>query len=206
MYTPSQPNAAFLLWGAQLENSRFHTSYIPTSGSTVSRTQDNGKIENIDTSEWYSRGKGTTYIEAANGGFTTSQGFMSLYQTGYGNDWHGYYGNAPDTNSRAAYSVSAYNVRYSTSVGGGNSSAVGNSNYDAGVFFKGAQTWNSESMSYAFDGLVTSANDDRYATEHNTLNFSQLYESGFHAQFVHIKKFAFYPQKMTEAQVKALTE
>ena len=206
MYTPSQPNAAFLLWGAQLENSRFHTSYIPTSGSTVSRTQDNGKIENIDTSEWYSRGKGTTYIEAANGGFTTSQGFMSLYQIGYGNDWHGYYGNTPDANSRAAYSVSAYNVRYTTSVGGGNSSAVGNSNYDAGVFFKGAQTWNSESMSYAFDGLATSANADRYATEHNTLNFSQLYESGFHAQFVHIKKFAFYPQKMTEAQVKALTE
>ena len=206
MYTPSQGNAAFLLWGAQLENSEFHTSYIPTSGSTVSRTQDNAKIENIDTSSWYSKGKGTTYVEAATGGFTTSQGFMSLYQTGYGNDWQGYYANSPSTSNDAAYTINGYNVRYSTSVGGGNSAAIGRSNYAVGEFFKGAQTWNSESMSYAFDGLSTSAVGDRYVTEHNTLNFSQLYESGFHAQFVHIKKFAFYPEKMIETQVRVLTE
>ena len=206
MYTPSQPNAAFLLWGAQLENSEFHTSYIPTSGSTVSRTQDNAKIENIGTSSWYSKGKGSTYVEAAAGGYTTSQGFMSLYQTGYGNDWHGYYANSPSTSNNAAYTVNGYNVRYGTSVGGGNSTAVGNSSYPVGQFVKGAQAWDSEGMSYAFDGLSTSATGDRYVTEHNTLNFSQLYEAGFHAQFVHIKKFAFYPEKMTEAQVAALTE
>jgi hypothetical protein len=206
MYTPSQPNAAFLLWGAQLENSKFHTSHIPTSGSTVSRSQDNAKIENIDTSSWYSKGKGSTYVEAAAGGYTTSQGFMSLYQTGYGNDWHGYYSNTPSTSNDAAYTVNGYNVRYGTSVGGGSSSAVGNSNYPVGQFVKGAQAWDSEGMSYAYDGLSTTNTGDRYVTEHNTLNISQLYETGFHAQFVHIKKFAFYPEKMTEAQVAALTE
>lgn len=206
MYTPSQGNAAFLLWGAQLEASEFHTSYIPTNGSTVTRSNDNAKIDSIDTSDWYSSGKGTSYVEAAVGGYTTSQGFASMYESGHGNDWHGYYSNAPSTSNDAAYTVNGYNVKFATSVGGGSSASVGSSNYAPGVFVKGAQTWDSKSMHYSFSGLSTSAVSDRYVTQHNTLSFSQLYESGFHAQFVHIKKYAFYPEKMTEAQVKALTE
>ena len=206
MYTPSQSNAAFLLWGAQLEASEFHTSYIPTSGSTVTRSQENGYIYNIDTSEWYSSGKGTSYVEAAAGGYTTSQGFMSMYESSHGNDWHGYYANAPSTSNQAAYTVNGYNVKYTESVGGGNSSAVGNSSYDVGTYIKGSQTWDSEGMAYAFDGLSTSVVGDRYVTQHNILSLSQLYESGFHAQFVHIKKYAFYPVKMTEAQLQGLTE
>jgi hypothetical protein len=206
MYTPSQGNAAFLLWGAQLESSEFHTSYIPTSGSTATRSGETVLMSDIDTSSWYSSGKGTSYVEAATGGYTTSQGFASMYELNHGNDWHGYYSNAPGTDGTAAYTVNGYNSKFSQSVSGGSSATVGNSNYDPGVFFKGAQAWDSRGMSYAFDGLSTSSIGDRYVTQHDTLSFSQLYQAGFGAQFVHIKKYAFYPEKMTEAQVAALTE
>ena len=177
MYTPSTTYAAFLLWGAQLELNHWASSYIPTSGSSVTRSQENVTYNNIDTSDWYSAGKGTAYIEAASQGFMTSQGFGSMYQTGSGNDWHGFYSNSPSA-----------------------------TNGLAGVFFKGAHAYSNSEMSFAFDGKSASSSGSYTITPHNTLSFSQLYESGFHARGVYIKKYAFYPDTLSTAEITALTE
>jgi hypothetical protein len=207
MYTPSTTYAAFLLWGAQLELNHWASSYIPTSGSSVTRSQENVTYNNIDTSDWYSAGKGTAYIEAASQGFRTSQGFGSMYQTGSGNDWHGFYSNTPSaTNGLAAYTANAYNINYTYPVGGGNSSSAGNDAYLPGVFFKGAHAYSNSEMSFAFDGKAASSSGSYTITPHNTLSFSQLYESGFHASGVYIKKYAFYPDTLSTAEITALTE
>jgi hypothetical protein len=49
----------FLIWGAQLEQGAFPTSYIPTTTSTVTRTADNASITGSNFSDFYNPSEGT---------------------------------------------------------------------------------------------------------------------------------------------------
>jgi hypothetical protein len=55
-----------LVWGAQFEDSAYPTSYIPTSGSTVTRSPDLCTIEGTNFSSWYNQSEGTVFVEAKN--------------------------------------------------------------------------------------------------------------------------------------------
>ena len=46
-------------WGKQIELGLFSTSYIPTAGSTVTRTADNASITGSNFTEWYNPSEGT---------------------------------------------------------------------------------------------------------------------------------------------------
>jgi len=54
-----------LLWGAQLETGSFPTSYIPTSGSTVTRAADVASITGSNFSSWYNYDSSTVFIEGS---------------------------------------------------------------------------------------------------------------------------------------------
>jgi hypothetical protein len=49
----------FYLWGAQLEQGSFPTSYIPTQASTRTRAADNASITGKNFSEWYRQDEGS---------------------------------------------------------------------------------------------------------------------------------------------------
>jgi hypothetical protein len=51
------------IWGAQLEAGAFPTSYIPTTGSTVTRTADNARIIGSNFSDFYNPSEGTFNIK-----------------------------------------------------------------------------------------------------------------------------------------------
>ena len=51
-------------WGSQAEEGSFPTSYIPTEGSTKTRTADNASITGSNFTEWYNQSEGTLYVRA----------------------------------------------------------------------------------------------------------------------------------------------
>jgi hypothetical protein len=54
---------SFYIWGAQLEEGSFATSYIPTSGSTVTRAADVASITGTNFSSWYNQSEGTVFVD-----------------------------------------------------------------------------------------------------------------------------------------------
>jgi hypothetical protein len=52
------------VWGAQLEQGSFPTSYIPTQASTRTRAADNASITGKNFSEWYRQDEGTIFVSA----------------------------------------------------------------------------------------------------------------------------------------------
>jgi hypothetical protein len=72
------------IWAAQLEEGSFPTSYIPTSGSTVTRSPDIATIEGTNFSSWYNQSEGTVFANAKitfNEALSISQ-FPAVYETG----------------------------------------------------------------------------------------------------------------------------
>jgi len=63
--TASTGEVKVLAWGAQVEEGSFPTSYIPTSGSTVTRAADNADITGSNFSRWYEQSEGTYYAQAS---------------------------------------------------------------------------------------------------------------------------------------------
>ena len=64
--TASTGEVKVLAWGAQVEEGSFPTSYIPTAGSTVTRSVDVASMTGTNFSSWYNQSEGTTYSETRN--------------------------------------------------------------------------------------------------------------------------------------------
>ena len=67
------------VWGVQCEIGSFPTSYIPTQGSTRTRAADNAKITGKNFSEWYRQDEGTFFVDAAEpSAFVAYQAYLTL--------------------------------------------------------------------------------------------------------------------------------
>ena len=73
--SPSSGTSTVDMWGAQLEEGSSPTSYIPTSGSTVTRAADIAEITGTNFSSWYNRSEGTVFVEVEASGSAPIVGF-----------------------------------------------------------------------------------------------------------------------------------
>ena len=53
----------FYVWGAQIEEGSFATSYIPTASSSVTRAADVAEITGTNFSSFYNQSEGTVFAE-----------------------------------------------------------------------------------------------------------------------------------------------
>jgi hypothetical protein len=79
---PLNINENFYVWGAQLEQGAFPTSYIPTQASTRTRSADDASITGKNFSEWYRQDEGTFFIKSPNASgipFWSTQRVLDVY-------------------------------------------------------------------------------------------------------------------------------
>ena len=181
------------IWGAQLEALAFPTSYIPTTSAQVTRASDNASMTGTNFSSWYNNAQGTVYVETSrptnvgqNTAYTISDG-----STGNNIIW-------------TTYNTSLYETIIKNS-GTTSADMFASITYLANFPYKNAVTYASNSFAVVLNGAAPLTDSSGLVP----VSCSALYLGSTWVNSVYlngwIKKFAYYPQALTSAQLQALT-
>jgi hypothetical protein len=175
------------IWGAQLEAGSFPTSYIPTSGSTATRSAD---VASIGVSEFgYNQSEGTVFVEAE---ITNQVNLVQRYVIG-----------SNQSSARWLYKNDSQN--YITSFDGTASLTVQQETLSDSVPFKAALSTDQTERSIAVNGVVNSGSTNgNIPSLTNQINIG-CDHSNTKQLFGHIKSIKYFPRKLTDAQLQELT-
>jgi hypothetical protein len=182
------------LWGAQLEAGAFATSYIPTAAASVTRSADAANMTGTNFSSWYRADEGAFLVEAAT--FAPASGavgrILSLSISG---------SESTETNR-----VFTYNGKI-----GGNTRFSGISQSDLQPFTYTTNTAFKFAYGYRLNDFAAVGNGGTIFTDTSgnvPINLNEMgigSVSGTGPANVTIKKIAYYPSRLTNAQLQGLT-
>ena len=181
--------SGFYIWGAQVEAGSFPTSYIPTSGSAVTRAVDVASITGTNFSSWYNQSEGTVFAEA-NATFGDSLAFVGIFYE----------------NANSYIDVTRYqpNLRHVTTDSG--TSVFTETSLPAGPLYKTAYSFESGSSSFAVDGatLITKTGVQLPAP---IVLYIGADGSGIANRELngHISRLAYYPYRLADATLQEIT-
>jgi hypothetical protein len=179
------------IWGAQMELGSFPTSYIPTTGSTVTRSADVASITGTNFSRWYNQNEGTMFVNARIQFQPSVSGqFPDIYTTGSYPDrlWLLYLLNANNALTVGADTHPQSLQTLSTSP----------------QTFKVAQALSNTSLSWSGSkdgGSVLSGSLSKSIT-----NTSSISLGGTVGAVKHISRLTYYPTRLQNYQLQQLTK
>lgn len=184
--------SGIFIWGAQLEAGAFATSYIPTVASQVTRAADAPTITGANFSSWYNNAQGTLYSEASTydvsssgkTGFAINDGTTSnRFVTGH--------------STVKAFIAKSGTTQYTNSFGG---VTVTNN-----VASRIALAYASNNVNAAVNGVIGGVDDTVVEVPVVTQsNIGSLAGTSASLNGT-IRKIAYYPIRLTNAQLQALT-
>jgi len=177
-----------LVWGFQLEAGAFPTSYIPTSGSTVTRAADLASISGTNFAEWYNPTEGTAFVDVTM------------------------------PNSKGAYGIPSYAFKLTSDSNryyGFSRDSVGPYHY---INTSDANTYTFANLASEYKSILTIKEDDinSYVNGNQNVSLSSvtlftpdiLYLGSTTSENVlnsHIKQFKYYNRRLSNTQLQALT-
>jgi len=182
------------LWGAQLEQGSFPTSYIPTSGATATRSAD---IASVSVSEFgYNQAQGSVVVEAETfDNSVTNHGDFALVNSGSQND-------IASGSRSGGTAAGTYTAWFKT---GGSTQALltvtsavtSNTNYKAAFCYAA----NDFALTVDASAIVsdTSGTVPTFADEVKIGTNTYGYLNG------HIKSINYYPLRLSDAKLQELT-
>lgn len=179
--------SGIFVWGAQLEAGAFATSYIPTVASQVTRTADTALIQAPNFAPWYRQNAGTIVAEwALNHANATGRYIVK--------------GSSPTVGAGVGPWVNSNGIDTRAWVGG-TSITVGNASLTAPnkVAFGYSPLNNAASLNGA------SAVANTTATAPADVNLLEIGGSGASQLNGHIRSIRYYPVRLSDAQLQALT-
>jgi len=181
--------SGIFIWGAQLEAGAFPTSYIKTEASQVTRSADSASMTGANFSDWYRQDEGSMYGESS---FLSSVS-VPIFSIDDGSN-----------NNRVQLFKGSPNF-FQGFIAANNATQIAQSSSTLPVGF------NKTILAYRFNDGNSSVNGSSNTNDTvlivpivNAARFGQA-ATGAVSGIMHIKKIAYYPQRLTNTQLQALT-
>jgi hypothetical protein len=193
------------LWGAQIENGGFATSYIKTEASQVTRLADTATMTGTNFSSWFGGApEGSVYVEAVSFGListsaTDRRHFFSFSENtlGIANNQNALFVGGV---TNGVFTISrAFNDSTTTSGGSGVTTLVN------GQPIKYATAFNSETIQRATNGIAGTDITRQLNSGAFLLLTIGAPPDGIRILNGHMRKLAYYPKQLTATQLQALT-
>jgi Phage T7 tail fibre protein len=175
------------IWGGQLETGAFATSYIQTVASQVTRSADAASMTGTNLTSWYKDEEGTLYCEGLRFDQAAFAPFISL-------------NSGTSTPELYMTQVSSSGRGYSSILG----SATSSGTWAVNTFGKLAFAFkaNDFAVSYAGNTVGTSSSASLPAVTRAQIG---VRSAGNNVLSGYIKKIAYYPTRVTNAQLQGMT-
>jgi hypothetical protein len=183
--------AAYFIWGAQLEAGAAPSSYIPTVASQVTRAADAASMTGANFSSWFNQQQGSLYVEATPR--QTGLQYVAIIGDGVNNSLGiGFFIENSELEAR---------VRGS----GGLSTITGGLIVSANTSFKTALSYAAYNNAWATNGGTQSTGNTNIKPENSaTLQIGSSPVGSTNLTGT-IRKIAYYPARLTDAQLQAIT-
>lgn len=191
----------FIMWGAQVETGSFATSYIPTSGSTATRSLD---LASIDIDNFgYNNQAASVLVE-----FSAYSWVDRTDSTNFNRVWE-FAGGGPASNADGIFRDPAASpsdkVRYRFNEDDGTTAALGAANLDVVTgTHKVCVALGQDDAAICMDGgTVATGSGTAAMTLYTGIDFGG--DNNQTALGGHIKSIKYYPRRLTNAQLVQLT-
>lgn len=173
------------IWGAQLEVGAFPTSYIKTEASQVTRSADAASMTGTNFSSWYRQDEGSVFVEWETKNFSTA--FNITLEASSSNF------------IRPVENTNSWNITY----GGTRQAGIAGTFATSGVFAKSAMAYKFNDVAFVLNGGTAVTDTSANIPDASSLNMSG--GSAVGRLNGHIRKIAYYPQRLTNTQLQSLT-
>jgi hypothetical protein len=190
------------IWGAQLEAGAFPTSYIPTVASQVTRSRDDASMTGANFSSWFNNAEGSFFVDYQYGQKLAAIRTIAVSDGTANNviEVIAAAGLVPTVSSGSyLFGATGGVIDVSTAVSGSNITNVAN----ARRLFAGAYKVNDYAA--CNNGGVIGADTSALVPTVDRLFFSNGANSNSTLLNGHIRKVAYYPKRLTNAELQTLT-
>jgi hypothetical protein len=187
-YTGDGTSGLFL-WGGQVEAASFPTSYIPTEASTVTRAADNAAITGTDFTPWFNASEGTFVAQWKQGAVSGTRTVMAA--------------NDGTSNQSIRLRTVATDPFFTVTNGG-----VDQADIDAGTVagttvYKMAGCYRANDFATVIGGGTVVTDTSGTIPTVNQLMLGTSAASNYLNG--HLRNITYYPTRLTDAQLQALT-
>jgi hypothetical protein len=198
-YTPTINAAAtgsIFIWGAQLEAGAFPTSYIQTVASQVTRAADSASMTGTNFSSWYNQAEGTVYADWVKNGASNFQTVAAFSDNTSSNVITLSHGSGAPTN----------NARFDVNTAGVNQASIAIvSPSVVGTFYRTAGAYKVNDFAAVANAGTVQTDASGTLPVVNRLNVGMNGSSDGGYLNGTIRKIAYYPLRVTNGNLQALT-
>lgn len=183
------------LWGGQAEAGAFPTSYIPTTTAAVTRNADVATMTGTNFSDWFNPTEGTLLCRASR--FANTATFPAAFQIDDGTD-----------SNRLTLEIrnTTGTVFGSSVVGGATQAGLGSAAVGTNVATL-AFAYKQDSFAFSHNGAAVLTDTSGNIPTVSSALIGSRRTSGA-SQFLngHIQRISYYPQKLVNAEIQAITK